>query len=1186
MGKRQLRGAENGDGPRKRQRVVHEAPTSEVIHTSRQLRQLLAFDPDLGRSRHGLQSFKLLLDSLLSRDDDTDSAEKRQQHELRFTIVKEYLQSTKPTEDDENSTYLPDIMQTWSHAGQVNNENLLSAVPVVLALLLKLLSQSLELTPIGLGICRTLLQKRQQELISRSLSADKGKAFIISPTLRMLREAVCFDGGAIARPMFRARMSMLKSLARNMGIVHIGEEPEDIKKPSPRTNAVQFFLSALKYLHPEAKKELLAQRDVVTALTRDIKQDLPYLVLDLLNGLRDYVLLDSKVPREAKSNLLSSTTLIKISGLYYYRQANDDLPSIPDAAHDFLMTACANPSCGVLRQDTGLYPREADPNAAIPSADLEELGLEAIVWMNKFKTEVPVRNFVLSNLLQNLRPWSSVKQSELITSIFKVAPELIADFFIKNKSFTFEPKLSATWIGYAAFLFNTVALPLPEYFCRGSGYAELPPPTSIVMDNILPLPLNQKALSRCLTNKSRMISFFATRILILAVQKLDTAVKMHQDPAHSSKFHNNQALWTEAARRLIDEFCQRSPGIKEMINSYRSIPEDDILHREAASQLLRLYYEVIPQVALMAKFDVAPLLETALRRLSKQKQQKETRSEEVGEDDPRDFALSLKELENLLAIAGYSPGMRWFTATEQLTLSPFLTLLKVYVEAPHGVSLAPVRQVLDFVAVEQQVVPAKDKGHPGISVLLETLKELMASSPSSLAVLWPFLDKCLTRCTTAPVKYLEMLQDLGPKDAEDEVRTVNPLVAAIIEQLPFAAKAADSKSTLDGLGRFLPKFLGYSAAAGESKPLLEAALAVMSDSFAKGLGKSLAVPKKHPFKQAGVGKSIQAKQDRNNTAANGDKPESGDDIAALDSEQLERVLDVPDNLATDNSALVKWQSKSVDELVDEGYAISLISLLASEHASIRKEALVNILKMASKVQQSEYEEKEQIWLLLSELAETARVAAASQAINAVAPLPSTIVAFACHAVNVLRDPTHSLYPKINSFLTRGPFWSVDRVPLADEVLTEEPAVGDSYYSQLNWLLAYLLDGLRTSKDLELFHKKRAKGPLFERLLAVAGNPYMRTPLRMQVLRILYRASKIEGGSTTLVTRFGVVSWLEELLKMKKSMSATQSQGGAGTVVSSEDEVAAYKGLLKRIWETCDKGRVEGWSKGGVESVIV
>lgn len=1080
-------------------------------------------------------------------------------------------------------------MQTWSHAGQVNNENLLSAVPVVLALLLKLLSQSLELTPIGLGICRTLLQKRQQELISRSLSADKGKAFIISPTLRMLREAVCFDGGAIARPMFRARASMLKSLARNMGIVHIGEEPEDIKKPSPRTNALQFFLNALKYLHPEAKKELLAQRDVVTALTRDVKQDQPYLVLDLLNGLRDYVLLDSKVPREAKSNLLSSTTLIKISGLYYYRLASEDLPSIPDAAHDFLMTACTNPSCGVLRQDTGLYPREADPNAAIPSADLEELGLEAIVWMNKFKTEVPVRNFVLSNLLQNLRPWSSLKQSELITSIFKVAPELIADFFIKNKSFTFEPKLSATWIGYAAFLFKTVTLQLPEYFCRGSGYAELPPPTSIVMDNILPLPLNQKALSRCLTNKSRMISFFATRILILAVQKLDTAVRMHQDPAHSSKSHNNQALWTEAARRLVDEFCQRSPGIKEMINAYRSIPEDDLLHREAASQLLRLYYEVIPQVALMAKFDVSPLLETALKRLSKQEKQRETGSqEEDNENDPRDFALSLKELENLLAIAGYSPGMRWFAATEQLTLSPFTTLLKVYVEAPSGVSLAPVRQVLDFVAAEQQVVPAKDKGHPGISVLLETLKELVTSSPSSVAVLWPFLDKCLTRCTTAPVKYLEMLQDLGAKGAEDEVLTVSPLVVAIIEQLPFAAKA-DSKSTLDGLGLFLPRFLGYSTAAGESKPLLEAALAAMSKSFAKGLGKSLTVPKKHPFKQAKGGKSTEAKsQDTNNTTPEGKKLESGDDVVALDSEQLERVLDLSDSLAADNSALVKWQSKSVDELVDESYAISLISLLASEHASIRKEALVNILKMASKVQQSEYEEKEQIWLLLSELAETAKVAAASQPVNAVAPLPSTIIAFACHAVNVLRDPTHSLYPKVNSFLTRGPFWSVDRVPLADEVLSEEPAVGDSYYAQLNWLLAYLLDGLRTSKDLELFHKKRAKGPLFERLLAVAGNPYMRTPLRMQVLRLLYRATKIEGGSTTLVTRLGVVSWLEELLKMKKSLSsATQSQGGgAGTnVVASEDEVAVYKGLLKRIWETCDKGRVEGWSKGGVEGVI-
>lgn len=52
MGKRTSRGADAN--PRKRQKIVHEAPTSEEIHTTRQLKQLLAFDQDLPKARHGM----------------------------------------------------------------------------------------------------------------------------------------------------------------------------------------------------------------------------------------------------------------------------------------------------------------------------------------------------------------------------------------------------------------------------------------------------------------------------------------------------------------------------------------------------------------------------------------------------------------------------------------------------------------------------------------------------------------------------------------------------------------------------------------------------------------------------------------------------------------------------------------------------------------------------------------------------------------------------------------------------------------------------------------------------------------------------------------------------------------------------------------------------------------------------
>ncbi|KAK4146765.1 nucleolar pre-ribosomal-associated protein 1 [Dichotomopilus funicola] len=1160
MGKRFSHAPDGAGASRKRIKIVHEAPTSEDIHASRQLQQLLAFSQDPVRARHGLQSFKVFLDDLLNPESD---------HVDRPRILRDYLQFARPADDDEASAYLPDIMQTWSYAGQINNDNVMSAVPIVLALLLKLLSQSLETVPIGLGICRTLLQKRQQELIARNLSADKGKAFIISPTLRMLKEVVSFDGGAVARPLFRARANTLKSLARNMGIVHIGEEAEDLKRPSARTNAILFFLDALKFLQPEAKKELLCQRDIVSALTRDVKQDPPYLVRTLLQELRSRVLLDDKLAREAKSNLLNASTLTRLSALYQYRlEARggvDDEAPIADVAHDFLVTACTNPACAVLRQDSGFYPREIDTNTAISPAELDDLGLEAIVWMNKFKNEVPVRNYTLSNFLPNLRPWSSVKQSELITSIFKVAPELVANYFLTNKSFTFEPKLSATWIGYAAFLFNTVTLPLPNFFCRGAAFSELPPPTSIVIDNILPLPLNQKALSRSLANKSNMIPFFATRILVVAIEKLDHAIKMHQDPSHS-----NKTVWAEAARRLVDEFCQRSPGIQEMINSYRSIPDGDILHREAASRLLRLCYEVLPQVALMAKFDVSPFLEKALGRLSTQ-----------ASDDPRDSALGLKELENLLAIAGYSPGMRWFVASEGMLLSPFTLLLKVCVDAPRGVSLEAIREILNFIAVEQQLVPANEK-HPGLLVLLDALQSLRHSKPEAVVNIWSFLDNCLTRCANTPVKYVEKMQeaiqeasDLTGQDLSGTI--ASPITVALLEQLPFAAAKENGTVTVKALGIFLPKFLGLSVSAGENRALLELIFTKMTTHLADNKGKlaKAGVPKglEFEYNKRPTAAGTKAKQSKAAASAAAGKEDSQPKQPVMDVEALEETLHVPDGLEADNSALVKWATKTADELVDDGYLTSLIALLVSEHASIRKEALVSILKAAAKIKQSEYEEKDQIWLLLSELAETARE---NNTINDT-PLPGPIVAFATHALTVLRDPLSSLYGKVNSFLTRGPTWALDRLPLVDETLSEETPTGSGgpssrdnpYYAQINWLLSYLIDALRTPQDLELFHRKRARGPVLERILALAANPYMWLPLRSQVLRLVYRATGIEGGSTTLTTRFGIVSWLEA------RHAGCEDGDGDGK------EAAMLGGLKRRVWETCDQERVRVWSRGGL-----
>lgn len=1158
MGKRASRG--NDDSSRKRQKIVHEAPTSEEIHASRQLQQLLIFDQDLQKARHGmpfaiaipptkrlsstnyikgLQSFKIFLDGILSEDGAGD------QH---IQIIKDYLENAKRQDGDSETTFLPDLMETWSYAAHANNENILSAVPVCLALLLKFISQRLDLTANGLGIGRTLLQKRQQELVARNLSADKSKEFIISPTLRMMREVMCLDGGTLAKPLFRARNFTFKSLARNMGIRYLGDGLEDVKRPSSRTNAIRFFLSALKFLHVEAMVELLSQKELPLALTKSLKDDPPYLLVEIVDTLRNHVLKDEKLPGQIKAKLLNSMTLSRFASLYHYphdKTRESGKVSVEDSVHALLRTACTSSTAGILRQQSGYYPRHVEPDAIpLPSAEDEiEPGLETITWTNKFRDDIPVRNAILADFVKSLRPHSSLKQSELLLAIFEVAPELVARYFIDKQAFTFDPKLSATWIGYSAFLYNTIQQPIPKYFGHKEGYARAPPPTSIIVDNILPLPMNQKVLIKCLGQKSDLIPFITVRLLVMAMQKLQTALRFHREAARSQM----KSIWDESSRKLIDEFCQRAPGIKEVISCYRAMEDEDLLQREATSRLLRSYYEVIPQVALMAKFDVSPLLITAIKKLDE------------SDESPQDRALRLVELENLLAIAEYSPGMRWFTKAQGLSVSPFIALLKVLVDAPSGVFLNGIKNTLTAVAKEHQLV--QSEGAKPIPVVDALLLTKQSTRMSSYEALWTLLDSSTSRCATAPIKYLEKNEDFNNSDndqTQGSPTRTSPLTLAIIEQLPFAINPA-SEEDLSILAHFASNYLASQRTDDQEDVAFDQVSAMIDSAFSEkptGLKLLRKLVKKSSVsrKLQSWGADFAAGKEQQNGDARSEQLEQ-----TMSQEELAELLVSTSPLPTNNSALSKWANKEPDELVEEGYAATVVSLLASEHTSIRKEALIGLSKMAAKINESSYEEKEQIWLLLSEVVESCKPQVD------MGPIPNTIVAFVRHALTVLKDPLHCLYGKINTFLLKSPLWRLDRLPLVHDILREGPELDDTYYSELSWLFSCLLDGLQAEPDMAMYHNTR----LFERLLSLTSNSYMRQNLRAQVLRIIYRATCIQGGSTTLVTRFGIISWLET--------QAAVQQTGTGADV--------YKALARRIWETADQERVQEWSKHGIEAAL-
>ena len=87
--------------------------------------------------------------------------------------------------------------------------------------------------------------------------------------------------------------------------------------------------------------------------------------------------------------------------------------------------------------------------------------------------------------------------------------------------------------------------------------------------------------------------------------------------------------------------------------------------------------------------------------------------------------------------------------------------------------------------------------------------------------------------------------------------------------------------------------------------------------------------------------------------------------------------------------------------------------------------------------------------------------------------------------------------------------------------------------------------------------------IFERLLSLSASPSLPKDHHETILQLLFRSTYV-GGSTTLITRCGLLAWLYSQT-MRKRANTYDSR--------------ALRLLASRIYETSDQDRVNDWSKG-------
>ncbi|KAL8686150.1 MAG: hypothetical protein Q9218_007312, partial [Villophora microphyllina] len=616
------------------------------------------------------------------------------------------------------------------------------------------------------------------------------------------------------------------------------------------------------------------------------------------------------------------------------------------------------------------------------------------------------------------------RQRDLVLAAFQAAPELIADYFHKKSTFSFEPKLTATWVGYAAFLLSTIQLPIGKQLVTWKGHGSILPPTSDLVESILPPPLTSKVLSRCLNQSVGVIKFFAVQILNAAFNKLAYVIHYFRQAGDDVR----GTRCASAASDVLNEFSQRCPDMNHVVILFKSCTANDTTLREASGRLLSLYYQHLPQKALEHKFDISVALSAFVNDvLSTSSQSKES-------------GIQSLVFEHLLKIASCSPD-------------PPDTAFNFVDDLLQRLSKKGVKYHQDLLLLTEQIDPAaKNATEAPLGGFLMVLMEQ-----------WPFIQRSATKV-----------------DLESLSKWVSRLFL-IMDRISKGSK----------LSHHVRDFIKHNTTSKGCKKLLE----------------KTANEEYMPEPKIPLGSSPNIHETRTSQTLSDNIPDA--DQHKTDAwEPPSPPLPEDDN----HPGLVKWKHLEVEEAVVEGAIGELALCLCSKYVDIRKQALAEVRSWMKRLLASSYSEREPLYLLTGELVETVKDSISDTA------LPYFAGVMVTELSQILADPLHFLYAKVNKFLNKGPTWKVEKLPSywVEQILMRVPTVDDAHYKEISWLLDVLVDGLRSPEDMDFYRRCH----ILERLLSLAASPSLPARYLDKLFSLLFRCIHV-GGGTTLITSIPV-----------------------------------------------------------------
>jgi nucleolar pre-ribosomal-associated protein 1 len=390
-------------------------------------------------------------------------------------------------------------------------------------------------------------------------------------------------------------------------------------------------------------------------------------------------------------------------------------------------------------------------------------------------------------------------------------------------------------------------------------------------------------------------------------------------------------------------------------------------------------------------------------------------------------------------------------------------MVKAILEADQSIPAIPsIRHLLGKIAAEHGVL-VNDSNYFDVLVTSFTPQKDWMPSDQTIS----FFDNCACRIAQQPVHYEDLVAQMPATDAAACL-----LPFCIAEQWAFlgATKHQDNKKSIAG---WITRFFVLLARIGEDRSMIrelhnQIENATNDAALKKGFKKvyekmsketSAHLRPKVSERMSDESALLLASGARKTRVALeetfGPRPKEMETM-----EGLERLNHQDVEAVVANGRLGQF-CRSLSATMEETRREGFMALQWMMKQIEVRDFTVKVCEVLKNLQQSTYSEKGPLLILVGELGETAK------AVGFASPLASIFTEFAAEAVEVLNQPSHPMYGKINKFLQRKPSWNLSKFVgyWAEKIFLREPEDDNGHHHETSWLLSLLIRGLR---DIEVW----------------------------------------------------------------------------------------------------------------------